>query len=249
MNNRTLYCFVSLLAFRATVLSQILVAIPDTSAYRGATLALPISIDAIVQRDDTIKITLYYSRSALHIEQILPEFPSAFHVLRLLDDRLSNADTGQATIEAIPAETLTQMELKIVCAVLWSGSSPAFLKVGNLEINNTPLLLNSRSSRILLLPDQALPIKEKPALGPLSPQPLYDRHLSITYWLAEQGSPTFILYDPIGREYGRWHLPSQSAGPHTFEIELDRMATAAGIYYLRMQVGQHTLIAPCVIGK
>lgn len=249
MNNRTVYCFALVLLLRAIVPSQTLVAIPDTSAYRGSILIMPVNIALVAHREDTIKITVLYLRSALYIEQVVPEFPTKFRVFRLVSDQALTVDSGQAEIEAVAAESLVGAELRIVCTVLWSGTSPAFVRVRRIEINRVPVVLESRGGRIQLLPDQVLPITEKVALGPLSPQPLYDRRLSITYWLTEVGAPTFVLYDPSGREYGRWNMQPQSAGSHTFEIELDRMATAAGIYYLRMQVGQHTLIAPCVIAK
>lgn len=232
------------------LIAQTIISIPDTTAYRGSVLTLPVRIDRAVLQDDTVTITIEYSQASLRIEQIAARFPGELRILRSAVNTAPSAERGTATVEAIAVKMLPYLELDILCSVLWSGSSPASVTVSALEINHSAQLLSTNGSLITLLPAQALTVEGRASLGPLRPQPLYEPRLEVAYWLGEDGQqPSFVLFDPLGREYGRWNAPPQSAGPHTIALELERMATAAGVYYLRMQVGPHILIAPCVIGK
>jgi hypothetical protein len=231
------------------LIAQAIVTIPDTTAYRGMVLTLPVRIVRAVLLDDTVTVTIEYSHASLRIEQIAARFPGELRILRSAVNTAPSAERGTATVEAIAVKVLPYLELDILCSVLWSGSSPASVTVSALEINHSAQLLSTNGSLITLLPAQALTVEGRASLGPLRPQPLYSARLEITYWLEEDGQPSFVLFDLLGREYGRWSAPTQSAGPHSLALELERMATAAGVYYLRMQVGPHILIAPCVIGK
>jgi len=247
MKHRIGYLLV--LVLTNALVAQTIVSIPDTTAYRGAVLTLPVRIDRAVLQDDTITVTFEYSQASLRIEQIAARFPGELRILRSAINTAPSAERGTATVEAIAVKVLPYLELDILCSVLWSGSSPASVTVSALEINHSAQLLSPEGGQITLLPAQALTVEGSASLGPLRPQPLYEPRLEITYWLGDDGQPSFVLFDPLGREYGRWSAPPQSAGPHTLALELERMATAAGVYYLRMQVGPHILIAPCVIGK
>lgn len=247
MKHRIGYLLV--LVLTNALVAQTIVSIPDTTAYRGAVLTLPVRIDRAVLQDDTITVTFEYSQASLRIEQIAARFPGELRILRSAINTAPSAERGTATVEAIAVKVLPYLELDILCSVLWSGSSPALVTVSALEINHSAQLLSPEGGQITLLPAQALTVEGSASLGPLRPQPLYEPRLEITYWLGDDGQPSFVLFDPLGREYGRWSAPPQSAGPHTLALELERMATAAGVYYLRMQVGPHILIALCVIGK
>lgn len=247
MKHRIGYLLV--LVLTNALVAQTIVSIPDTTAYRGAVLTLPVRIDRAVLQDDTITVTFEYSQASLRIEQIAARFPGELRILRSAINTAPSAERGTATVEAIAVKVLPYLQLDILCSVLWSGSSPASVTVSALEINHSAQLLSPEGGQITLLPAQALTVEGSASLGPLRPQPLYEPRLEITYWLGDDGQPSFVLFDPLGREYGRWSAPPQSAGPHTLALELERMATAAGVYYLRMQVGPHILIAPCVIGK
>jgi len=232
------------------LIAQAIVTIPDTTAYRGMVLTVPLHISHPVVPGDTVTVTIEYSHASLRIEQIAARFPGELRILRSAVNTAPSAERGTATVEAIAVKVLPYLELDILCSVLWSGSSPASVTVSALEINHSAQLLSTNGSLITLLPAQALTVEGRASLGPLRPQPLYEPRLEVTYWLGEDGQqPSFVLFDLLGREYGRWSVPPQSAGPHTIVLELERMATAAGVYYLRMQVGPHILIAPCVIGK
>ncbi|KXB97832.1 MAG: hypothetical protein AA908_05365 [Chlorobi bacterium NICIL-2] len=247
MKHRIGYLLV--LVLTNALVAQTIVSIPDTTAYRGSVLTLPVRIDRAVLQDDTITVTFEYSQASLRIEQIAARFPGELRILRSAINTAPSAERGTATVEAIAVKVLPYLELDILCSVLWSGSSPASVTVSALEINHSPQLLSPEGGQITLLPGEALTVEGSPSLGPLRPQPLYEPRLEVTYWLGDDGQPSFVLFDPLGREYGQWSVPPQSAGPHTIALELERMATAAGVYYLRMQVGPHILIAPCVIGK
>ncbi|GBD05893.1 hypothetical protein HRbin20_01493 [bacterium HR20] len=247
MKHRIGYLLV--LVLTNALVAQTIVSIPDTTAYRGSVLTLPVRIDRAVLLDDTISVTFEYSQASLRIEQIAARFPSELRILRSAINPAPSAERGTATVEAIAVKVLPYLELDILCSVLWSGSSPASVTVSALEINHSAQLLSPEGGQITLLPAQALTVEGRASLGPLRPQPLYEPRLEVTYWLGDDGQPSFVLFDPLGREYGRWSAPPQSAGPHTIVLELERMATAAGVYYLRMQVGPHLRIAPCVIGK
>jgi len=247
MKHRIGYLLV--LVLTNALVAQIIVSIPDTTAYRGAVLTLPVRIDRAVLQDDTITVTFEYSQASLRIEQIAARFPGELRILRSAINTAPSAERGTATVEAIAVKVLPYLELDILCSVLWSGSSPASVTVSALEINHSAQLLSPEGGQITLLPAQALTVEGSASLGPLRPQPLYQPRREHTAVRVDDGQPSFVLFDPLGREYGRWSAPPQSAGPHTLALELERMATAAGVYYLRMQVGPHILIAPCVIGK
>ncbi len=240
-----LLCFV----LTNALIAQTIVTIPDTTAYRGMVLTVPLRISHSVVQGDTVTVTIEYSHTSLRIENVRAKFPDHLRIYQFSIEAVASSDIGRATVEAVATAVLPSVGIDVSCTVLWSGTSPGSLTVSSLEINHRAQQLSTNGGRISLLPAQALTIEGKTSLGPLRPQPLYSPRLEVTYWLEEDGQPSFVLFDLLGREYGRWSAPTQSAGPHSLELELERMATAAGVYYLRMQVGRHIVIAPCVIGK
>lgn len=231
------------------LIAQTTVDLPDTIAYRGKQITIPVRIDHGTLQSDTITVEFEFSQAQLHIEQFIARFPEKLRVLQSTVHTTPGAEFGRATVEMVATSSVPIIELEIICTVLWSGPSPAFLTASTLEINGRPMRLATDRSVITLFPAQPLTIEGQTALGPLRPQPLYEPSLEVTYWLGEGGETEFVLFDPLGRELGRWSTSSQSAGTQTIVLPLDRMATSAGVYYLRMQVGPQIRITPCVIGK
>jgi len=224
------------------------ISIIDTTLPRGTTFELPLVLELSTQPGDSLTMTIRYSRASLHIHMVVAKSPASVEAELLADDAFP-PDQGQATIRVRTQSSLNRVELALIGTVLWSGNSPAQVTAISLERNRQPISIQSTEASITLSPQTPLTVELTSALGPIAPQPLYGDNLRITYWLETESSASLALFDPLGREYGRWSFPNQAAGPHTVELPIERSTTGAAMYHVRLEVNGRTFIAPCIIAK
>ncbi len=231
-----------------TLQAQGTISIIDTTLPRGATFELPVVLDLTTQPGDSLTLTIHYSRTSLRIRGVVAKSPASVETELLADDALP-PDGGQATILVRTQAFAIRVECALIGTVLWSGNSPAHVTAISLERNRQPISIQSTEASITLFPQTPLTVELTSALGPIAPQPLYGDNLRITYWLETESSASLALFDPLGREYGRWLFSNEAAGPHIVELPIERSITGAGMYHVRLEVNGRTFIAPCIIAK
>ena len=89
-------------------------------------------------------------------------------------------------------------------------------------------------------------IADTPSLNGLYPNP-FNLSTTVDYTLPRASDVVFILHDVLGREVHRVTMERQAAGAHN--LSLNFVDAASGIYFLRMEAGEHVQLAKAVLLK
>lgn len=225
---------------------QVVVHLPDTTLERGLRHYLFCTLDLGLQVNDTIEVRFAFNTTAL--EPIGVEGGVGLKSVVIVETRASDQGQLIAHVRGIAAEALQRVQFFLIVTAKWSGASPTYLTVTEVHLNQEPIPFDANGGRITFTPSDTLHLEPRIQLGPLAPQPCSDI-LTVTYWLAIDGTPDFALFDNVGRLYQSWQLSSRGVGVYTVELPLDLSKVTSGLYYLRYRVGSISIVAPCVIAK
>jgi len=227
--------------------AQVHVRLPDTTLARGTLAVAPVVLALPLQRGDVLQVQLRYTRAALSIDSVAARFPQRM-VTTIIADDTSGSD-GVLRIRVLATGALDSAELLLHCTALWSGTSPAVLAVVDLTANGLQRAVQSQGGTLVLEPATPLKLSQEQAFGPVFPNPVDGDRINATFWLDREAAPEVALFDPLGREVGRWQLPPTPVGSHTIALPIERTATGAGVYHLWFRTDSRVFIAPCVVGK